>query len=75
MCYSDRVERKRQSPEAAAAAMCRLISRECRVDIATSDLIDMVQKRYSKLCGMVADIIAIQPNDLSAARNAPPDTQ
>ena len=75
MCHGQEVQRKRQSPEAAAAAMVRLISRECRVDIAPADMLAFINGHWGRFFDLAVDIHDGMAKRESAAKANALDTQ
>lgn len=70
MCMGQAVETNRVSAEDASRSLCRLVSRECRVDIAPAELRAMIGTHWSKLAALAHAIHDEQMN-----RSPPPDYQ
>lgn len=71
MCHHEQPDRKRLSPEEAAVALARLISRECRVDIYPPDLLRLMLDHAPKIGPLLGDMIptAKSEDDLRKAMN------
>lgn len=57
MCHVEATVSKPLSAEEAAAQLCRLISRECRVDIFPGDLVKLLKTHESRVVALIGMVL------------------